>query len=220
MIDQLEVLLNMCKILRNDEEKKKNIKEVLFNLLANRGRGKSATLGLLLSLSIYFNYSNIIICSGNNEGVQTIYDFLDKGLHILGFNEFKDYEKIYDMGKIKEIVIFKNMKYLKQRIRFFDIIEEDILNSELMIIDEAACIPIDILKKKIKGEITILSTTLNGYEGTGKTFTFKLLKQLKKKFITQLSYEEFKNMNFLYFDKAYIDLTLTNPIRYSYNDRS
>lgn len=26
-------------------------------------------------------------------------------------------------------------------------------------------------------------------------------------------------MNFLYFDKAYIDLTLTNPIRYSYNDQ-
>ncbi|CRG99068.1 histone acetyltransferase, putative [Plasmodium relictum] len=217
-IDQLEILLNMCKILRNDEEKKRNIKEIIFSLLANRGRGKSATLGLLLSLSIYFNYSNIIISSGNNDGVQTIFEFLDKGLHILGFQEFKDYEKVYEMGKLKEIIIFKNIKYLKQRIRYFDIIEDEILNCELMIIDEAACIPIDILRNKIKGEITILSTTLNGYEGTGKTFTFKLLKQLKKKFITQLTYEEFKNMKYLYFDKAFVDLSLNNPIRYSYND--
>ncbi|CRG97220.1 histone acetyltransferase, putative [Plasmodium gallinaceum] len=217
-IDQLEILLNMCKILRNDEEKKKNIKEIIFSLLANRGRGKSATLGLLLSLSIYFNYSNIIITSGNNDGIQTVFEFLDKGLDILGFKEFKDYEKIYEMNKIKEIIIFKNIKYLKQRIRYLDIIEDEILNCELMIIDEAACIPIDILRNKIKGEITILSTTLNGYEGTGKTFTFKLLKQLKKRFVTQLTYEEFKNMKYLYFDKAFVDLSLNNPIRYSFND--
>ncbi|SBT86636.1 histone acetyltransferase, putative [Plasmodium malariae] len=217
-IDQLDVLLSMCKILRNDEEKKKKIKEILFSLLANRGRGKSATLGLLLSLSIYFNYSNIIICSGNNDGVHTIYEFLDKGLNILGFKEFKDYEKVYVCGKIKEIIIFKNIKYIKQRIHYCDIIEEDILNCELMIIDEAACIPIDVLRNKIKGEITILSTTLNGYEGTGKTFTFKLLKQLKKKYITQLTYEEFKEMSYIYFDKAFIEISLNNPIRYSYND--
>ncbi|SCP03838.1 histone acetyltransferase, putative [Plasmodium ovale] len=218
-IDQLDILLSMCKILRNDEEKKKNIKEILFNLLANRGRGKSATLGLLLSLSIYFNYSNIIVCSGNNDGVQTVYEFLNKGLDILGYKEFKDYEMIYELGKIKEIIIFKNIKYLKQRIRHFNIIEEDILNCELMIIDEAACIPIHILKDKIKGEITILSTTLNGYEGTGKTFTFKLVKQLKKKFITHLSFEDFKKMKYLYFDKAFIDINLNSPIRYSYNDK-
>ncbi|SCM07324.1 histone acetyltransferase, putative [Plasmodium chabaudi adami] len=219
-IDQLEILINICKILRNDNEKKKNIKEILFNLLANRGRGKSATLGLILSLSIYFNYSNIITCSGNNDSVHTIFEFLDKGLNILGYNEFKDYEKIYVNGKIKEIIIFKNIKYLKQKIRYLDIIENDnIPNCELMIIDEAACIPIDILKNKIKGEITILSTTLNGYEGTGKTFTFKLLKQLKKKFVTQLTYDDFKQIKYLYFDKAFIDITLKSPIRYSYDDQ-
>ncbi|SBT32718.1 histone acetyltransferase, putative [Plasmodium ovale wallikeri] len=218
-VDQLDILLSMCKILRNDEEKKKNIKEVLINLMANRGRGKSATLGLLLSLSIYFNYSNIIVCSGNNDGVETVYEFLNKGLETLGYKEFKDFEMIYELGKIKEIIIFKNIKYLKQRIRHFNIVEDNILNCELMIIDEAACIPVHILKNKIKGEVTILSTTLNGYEGTGKTFTFKLVKQLKKKFITHLSFEDFKNMKFIYFDKAFIDISLNTPIRYSYNDK-
>uniref|UniRef100_A0A8C9HCG3 RNA cytidine acetyltransferase n=1 Tax=Piliocolobus tephrosceles TaxID=591936 RepID=A0A8C9HCG3_9PRIM len=184
-LDQLDILLNICKILNSDdgeENKKKRvyIKEILINLLANRGRGKSATLGLILSLSIYFNYNNIIVCSGNPEGTETIFEFLDKGLNLLGYNEFLDYEKIYENKKLKEIVILKNKKYLKQRIKYINILDEDIMNNELMIIDEAACIPIDILRNKIKGEITILSTTLNGYEGTGKTFTFKLLKQLKK----------------------------------------
>ncbi|CAA9987099.1 histone acetyltransferase, putative [Plasmodium knowlesi strain H] len=221
-IDQLEVLLNMCKILRNDEEKKRQLKEVLINLLANRGRGKSATLGLLIALSIYFNYTNVILCSGNNDGMQTIYEFIDQGLHLLGYKEFSHYERIQNQGKLKEIIVFKdihNLSNVKQRIRYFDILEEDMVNSELMIIDEAACIPIDILRGKIKGEITILSTTLNGYEGTGKTFIFKLLKQLKKKFVTQLSYGDFKKMKRLYFERAFIDISLGTPIRYSYNDQ-
>ncbi|GAW79909.1 histone acetyltransferase [Plasmodium gonderi] len=221
-IDQLNILVNMCKILRNDEEKKKNIKEILLNLLANRGRGKSATLGLLIALSIYFKYTNIILCSGNSEGMQTIYEFIDKGLELLGYKEFLHFEKVYELGKLKEIIIFKdlsNITHIKQRIRYFNILEDEIVNSELMIIDEAACIPIDILKHKIKGEITILSTTLNGYEGTGKTFIFKLLKQLKKKFVTQLTYSEFQQMKYLYFDKAFIDVSLNTPIRYSYNDK-
>ncbi|KJP86496.1 hypothetical protein AK88_03872 [Plasmodium fragile] len=221
-IDQLEVLLNMCKILRNDEEKKRQLKEVLINLLANRGRGKSATLGLLIALSIYFNYTNIILCSGNNDGIQTIYDFIEKGLHLLGYKEFTHYERVQHLSTLKEIIIFKdirNMSNVKQRIRYFDILEDDMVNSELMIIDEAACIPIHVLKKKIKGEITILSTTLNGYEGTGKTFIFKLLKQLKKKFVSQLTYEDLKQMKRLYFERAFIDVSLDTPIRYSYNDQ-
>ncbi|ANQ07037.1 ATPase [Plasmodium coatneyi] len=221
-IDQLEVLLNMCKILRNDEEKKRQLKEVLISLLANRGRGKSATLGLLIALSIYFNYTNVILCSGNNDGMQTIYEFIEKGLHLLGYKEFTHYERIHNLGRLKEIIVFKdihNLSNVKQRIRYFDILEEDMVNSELMIVDEAACIPIDILRGKIKGEITILSTTLNGYEGTGKTFIFKLLKQLKKKFITQLSYDDFKQMKRLYFERAFVDVSLDTPIRYSYNDQ-
>ncbi|EUD64608.1 hypothetical protein C922_05023 [Plasmodium inui San Antonio 1] len=221
-IDQLEVLLNMCKLLRNDEEKKRQLKEVLISLLANRGRGKSATLGLLIALSIHFNYTNVILCSGNNDGMNTIYDFIDQGLNLLGYKEFTHYERVYHLGKLKEIIIFKELQDLrnvKQRIRYFDILEDDMVNSELMIIDEAACIPIDILRKKIKGEITILSTTLNGYEGTGKTFIFKLLKQLKKKFVSQLTYEEFRQMKRLYFERAFVDVSLDTPIRYSYNDQ-
>ncbi|GAB65418.1 ATPase [Plasmodium cynomolgi strain B] len=221
-IDQLEVLLNMCKLLRNDDEKKRQLKEVLISLLANRGRGKSATLGLLIALSIYFNYTNLILCSGNKDGMQTIYDFIDQGLHLLGYKEFTHYERVYNQSKLKEIIFFKdihNLSNIKQRIRYFDILEDEMINSELMIIDEAACIPIDILKGKIKGEITILSTTLNGYEGTGKTFIFKLLKQLKKKFVTQLTYQEFKQMKRLYFERAFIDVSLDTPIRYSYNDQ-
>ncbi|KMZ81564.1 hypothetical protein PVIIG_03417 [Plasmodium vivax India VII] len=221
-IDQLEALLNMCKLLRNDEERKRQLKEVLISLLANRGRGKSATLGLLIALSIYFNYTNVILCSGNDDGMQTIYEFIDEGLRLLGYKEFIHYERVYLLGKLKEIIIFKdphNQSRLKQRVRYFNILEEDLVNSELMIIDEAACIPIDVLKGKIKGEVTILSTTLNGYEGTGKTFIFKLLKQLKKKFVTQLTYGEFKEMKRLYFERAFIEVSLDTPIRYSYNDQ-
>lgn len=50
-----------------------------------------------------------------------------------------------------------------------------------MVIDEAAAIPLPLVKDLISGShMSFLSSTINGYEGTGRSLSLKLLKQLRQ----------------------------------------
>jgi N-acetyltransferase 10 len=47
--------------------------------------------------------------------------------------------------------------------------------AELLIIDEAAAIPITIVKQLMGPYLVLLSSTINGYEGTGRSLSLKLI---------------------------------------------
>ena len=51
--------------------------------------------------------------------------------------------------------------------------------AELLIIDEAAAIPITIVKQLMGPYLVLLSSTINGYEGTGRSLSLKLIHQLR-----------------------------------------
>ena len=52
---------------------------------------------------------------------------------------------------------------------------------ELIVIDEAAAIPLPLVKELISGPyISFLASTINGYEGTGRSLSLKLLQQLRQ----------------------------------------
>jgi N-acetyltransferase 10 len=51
--------------------------------------------------------------------------------------------------------------------------------AELVVVDEAAAIPITIVKKLLGPYMVILSSTVHGYEGTGRSLSLKLIHQLK-----------------------------------------
>jgi N-acetyltransferase 10 len=50
---------------------------------------------------------------------------------------------------------------------------------ELLVIDEAAAIPLPIVKSLLGPYLVFLSSTVNGYEGTGRSLSLKLLQQLE-----------------------------------------
>jgi N-acetyltransferase 10 len=52
--------------------------------------------------------------------------------------------------------------------------------AELLIIDEAAAIPITIVKQLMGPYLVLLSSTINGYEGTGRSLSLKLINQLRE----------------------------------------
>ena len=52
--------------------------------------------------------------------------------------------------------------------------------AELLVIDEAAAIPITIVKNLIGPYLVFMSSTVNGYEGTGRSLSLKLIQQLKE----------------------------------------
>ena len=52
--------------------------------------------------------------------------------------------------------------------------------AELLIVDEAAAIPLPIVKQLLGPFIVFLSSTVTGYEGTGRSLSLKLVNELRK----------------------------------------
>lgn len=51
--------------------------------------------------------------------------------------------------------------------------------AELLVIDEAAAIPLPLVKAMLGPYLVWLCSTVNGYEGTGRSLSLKLLQQLR-----------------------------------------
>jgi N-acetyltransferase 10 len=51
--------------------------------------------------------------------------------------------------------------------------------AELVVVDEAAAIPITLVRQLLGPYMVILSSTVHGYEGTGRSLSLKLIQQLK-----------------------------------------
>jgi len=164
---------------------------------SNRGRGKSAILGLGTAgiLAINERIRKIIVTAPALENIQTFFQFLIKGLELLNIS----YKKIsVESGLIKSVnttncnIIYKNAKFMITSKR----------DADLWIVDEAASIPIPFLiflSRKYKK--CIFSSTVHGYEGTGRSFAVRFLSRLRK-----------------YYGKRLIEIEMKEPIRYAAND--
>lgn len=51
--------------------------------------------------------------------------------------------------------------------------------AELVVIDEAAAIPLPFVKALMGPYLVFLSSTVSGYEGTGRSLSLKLIKELR-----------------------------------------
>ena len=56
---------------------------------------------------------------------------------------------------------------------------ERLTQAELLVIDEAAAIPLPVVKRLLGTYLVFLCSTINGYEGTGRSLSLKLLHQLR-----------------------------------------
>ena len=61
-------------------------------LTAGRGRGKSAALGLAIAAALAHGYSNIFVTSPSPENLNTLFEFIFKGMDALGYEEHLDYD--------------------------------------------------------------------------------------------------------------------------------
>lgn len=87
--------------------------------------------------------------------------------------------------------------------------------AELLVIDEAAAIPLPLVKALISGPyMSFLSSTINGYEGTGRSLSLKLLKQLR-----QSSPSETGDNLALKSGHTLHEMTLDESIRYKNDDQ-
>jgi N-acetyltransferase 10 len=155
------------------------------SLTAARGRGKSAALGLCLAGAVGYGYSNIYVTAPSPENLQTTFEMLLLGLKALEYTEHTDYEVVYGHGgegnNHKFPIRVNIFKEHRQTVEYIKPTEAHTLgNCELLAIDEAAAIPLPTVKSLLGPYVVFLSSTVHGYEGTGRALSLKLLSSLRK----------------------------------------
>lgn len=159
----------------------KNLKSTVA-LTAGRGRGKSAALGVAIAAAVGQGYSNIFITSPSPENLKTLFEFIFKGFDALGFEEHLDYDIQQSTNPAfnKAIVRVNIFKSHRQTIQYIVPADSHVLGqAELVVIDEAAAIPLPIVKKLLGPYLVFMASTINGYEGTGRSLSLKLIQQLR-----------------------------------------
>jgi N-acetyltransferase 10 len=171
-------------------------------LTAPRGRGKSAALGLAIAAALAHGYANIFVTSPSPENLRTLFDFIFRGLDSLGYEEHLDYDIAQstnpDFNKaIVRVNVFRSHRQTIQVCRTINLLScfpsahytlqyiqpEDahvLGQAELLIIDEAAAIPLPLVKKLMGPYLVFMASTINGYEGTGRSLSLKLIQQLRE----------------------------------------
>ena len=152
-------------------------------LTAARGRGKSAALGLAVAAAIAHGYSNIFITSPSPENLRTLFEFIFKGFDTLKYDEHLDYDIIQSTNPSfnKAIVRVNVFHAHRQTIQYIRPEDAHVLGqAELVVIDEAAAIPLPLVKKLIGPYLVFMASTINGYEGTGRSLSLKLIQQLRE----------------------------------------
>jgi N-acetyltransferase 10 len=155
-------------------------------MTAARGRGKSAAMGLCLAGAISLGYSTICVTAPEPENLVSVFDFLCRGLKALKYQEHMDYSVTYNSASGREqtkcITAINVHRSHRQVIQYVDPAETDKFTSaEIVAIDEAAAIPLPVVRALMShpDRLTFLSSTINGYEGTGRALSLKLIKELR-----------------------------------------
>lgn len=170
-------------LLRFEEALSEKTLRTTVALTASRGRGKSAALGLAVAAAIAHDYSNIFVTSPSPENLRTFFAFLFVGFDALGMVEHTDYEIIQstDPALNKAVIRVNVFKAHRQTIQYLDPTDAPrfLSQAELVIIDEAAAIPLPVVEAMLGPYVVFMSSTVTGYEGTGRSLSLKLIKKLR-----------------------------------------
>lgn len=212
-LDQATTVMSLV-----DTISEKNPK-ITVSVTAGRGRGKSATMGLAISAAVAYGLSNIVVTAPSPENLGTLFEFILKGLKALKYTEHQDFE-IYSTKEsdsqvqcVTRIDIYRDHRQSIQYIAPQDF--NRVIVPELLVIDEAAAIPLPIVKHMLGNYLIFMSSTVNGYEGTGRSLSLKLIEQLRTQNRMRYGGHETKSGSQY---RELKELKLEEPIRYGSSD--
>ena len=150
----------------------------LLVILANRGRGKSAVLGIIAAGYISWasrvlkETISVVISSPFLENIQEALKFTKRCLLNLGF------EVVAQRGQQATI---HSLTFPQGSIQFVPPAFCDSYTPHFLLIDEAGGIPPQLLMSMLRrSHLTVLSATVHGYEGVGRSFNIKFLSRIRK----------------------------------------
>ncbi|MCD6278671.1 MAG: tRNA(Met) cytidine acetyltransferase, partial [Desulfurococcales archaeon] len=177
--------------------KVKRRRHVALVVTADRGRGKSSAVGIgIVGLIKEFlkrkNKVRIAVTARDPLSVQSLMTLACKASDVLGL-------KYKIIKRDENIIEIKGDRFSIEYWQPYTVLK---LNVDVVVVDEAAGIPVPLLHKIwLKNLRTIFATTIHGYEGAGRGFSIRFLGRLKNDPKTNLIMYEMKE-----------------PIRYSADD--
>src|SRR6478735_8387043 len=138
---------------------------------------------MAIAAAVAYGYSNIFITSPSPENLKTLFEFVFKGFDELGYADHADYSIIQSTNPDfnKAIVRVNIHRQHRQTIQYIRPQDAHVLGqAELVVIDEAAAIPLPLVRKLLGPYLVFMASTINGYEGTGRSLSLKLIQQLRE----------------------------------------
>jgi len=144
-------------------------------MTANRGRGKSATIGIAIAELVFKHQKSIVITSPRKENIKVLLKHFN--------SEIERYSNSSDAyKKNQQLIVFSPP----------DKVITEKLECDLLIVEEAGAIPVQVLKI-ISSHYNriVFSTTTDGYEGNGQGFELRFKSHLEKNF-PQVKFENLR----------------------------
>lgn len=134
-------------------------------LTADRGRGKSASLGLAAAELLEHHQKHILVCGPNRRATQAVFTFAELGLH----SPQQASSITTATGQLNFIA--PDALLLEQP------------SADVVLVDEAAAIPMAMLKTICQHyPRVVFASTQHGYEGSGRGFSLKFMEFLQTGF--------------------------------------
>lgn len=135
-------------------------------LVSDRGRGKSAAIGIMVARLLKSGVTNIAITAPRLMATDIIFKHIEEGL--------------------SDVVVSRGcVKYREAEVNFYspDNLIQEHIKADILFIDEAAAIPVSILSNLLKlYPQCIFATTVHGYEGTGRGFSLRFYREIDKRY--------------------------------------
>ena len=189
--DQVNVIYSIENLVPKPKKNK------IIVVTADRGRGKSGAVGIAIPALIkellkVKNKVRVGVTAISPTNIETLMNLAQKALDKIGLK----YRVIERRGRVIEL------RGDNFSIEYWAPAIIPRLDLDIVVVDEAAGLPVSILYKIWKGfNRVIMATTIHGYEGAGRGFSIRFLKKVRNDPDTELIYLEMKR-----------------PIRYSSND--
>jgi tRNA(Met) cytidine acetyltransferase len=155
--EQDRAVTNICKVAQGHRNRP-------LILTADRGRGKSSALGIAAAKLMQTSDKTICLTGPHIRSVEQVF--------------------IHTKRLLPNALTSRNsVTYAPSSLTFksIDILLSDDISVDLLLVDEASAIPVHILNKLAKKFPRIVfSATVHGYEGSGRGFEMRFIKQLSQ----------------------------------------
>ncbi|MFV0575009.1 MAG: GNAT family N-acetyltransferase [Vibrio sp.] len=144
-------------------------------LTANRGRGKTSSLGMAAAQLMQQRTLTIIVTAPSIQSLSPLFQHLENIIAQIG-NADKDIAWVRQARTCWQLSNGSQLLFIAP-----DDLLLNVHQADLVFIDEAAALPLPMLKQFTeKFHRLVMSSTIHGYEGCGRGFSLKFLPWLQK----------------------------------------